>query len=278
MRDAGAAVAMVPKVSWPADLTEGVRRMRISRQRGNEPVRQSDVSLDGSGVWKMDAPFKGDADPDSVGALLFALKSPQVLRTATNGIVPDEAIPAFTILLDASGRENVVTTFQSPLGAPVPVRIDGVGEFLVAPTEFATKLPDPADFGAAGLWVSAAGKGTSLEVKGPTSYRMELSNGEWKVAGDRRKTIEDLEDVPGVITGRVAIDHRTDALSMLGLDKPVATAKLCVGSDCREFKFGRAKLNGTEHHFALAPQSTPVELHAPDWNLLVNGPFIGKKK
>ncbi|MGA9524124.1 MAG: hypothetical protein WBV82_21870 [Myxococcaceae bacterium] len=48
--------------------------------------------------------------------------------------------------------------------------------------------------------------------------------------------------------------------------------------ECREFRFSRIKVDGVEHLYAVGPDADPIEMHAPDWNLLVNGPFAGRRK
>lgn len=290
--DAGRDAGLSPReVKWPTDVTADVHAITIHRYRGEEPARMAKLERGEGGLWRMTSPFRGEADPDAVAALLFAVRAPQVTRAARAGIIGKDALPtAFDIDF---GDGNRIATYQVPLGAEVPVQLFGFGstgvnygQFLVAPTEFAQKIPDPSDFAPPGLWVSAAQTATSLEVSGPAKYRLVREGDEWKALGDKRKSVYDLEDFAGVITGRTAIDHKpASAIPELGLDKPIATAKLCTNAstdggtgECREFRFSRVRGKDGEHLYGIGPDSDPIEMHAPDWTLLVNGPFAGRHK
>jgi hypothetical protein len=260
---------------WPVDLTRGVDAIELSRRRGDEPVRRARAVLRG-GVWRVTAPRRGEADPDAVGRLLFVLTSPQLVGSRPSR--PAEP-PAFDIALGRRGRFHRVTIWPAPLGAPVPLAVDGGDVLLASPVELATKVPDPDDLLPAGLWTSARGRERSLAVAGPTRYALHVDGrGEWAVDGGR-SALQQLDDVAGVITGRQVIGSPSLPLARLGLEHPVATATLCVrrergaGADCRRFRFGAAVVDGRRRTFATGADMDPVELRDDAWRLLVEGPF-----
>src|SRR2546428_7262851 len=100
----------------------------------------------------MHPPLGGEADPDSVGRLEFVLKPRGVLGPRPPPHEKTEPISFQIDLTQKSGRAFHITTFQAPLNAPIPVYVEGVGDFLVSPVEFGNKIPDPNDFAPAGLW------------------------------------------------------------------------------------------------------------------------------
>lgn len=230
--------------SWPPDLIEGVSRIRIQRWRGEEPARAATLVRGPAGPWMIESPRRGEADPDGITRLMVSLQSPRLISAAPIGRIRANMARAF--LLELGPRQ--VTIFQAPLGREVPVRISGVGDFLVDPTEIATKVPDPDELLPPGLWVSAQGKLTSVEVAG-------------KSAG--------LNEVGGLITDRMAADHpELGPPGDFGLEKPAATVRACAGRDCREFKFGSVERQGRRRYFAQGPGADPIELRDNDWKLL----------
>ncbi len=264
--------------AWPPALLGDVQAVAIQRWRGDEAPRRTLVRREANGIWRVESPRRGEADPDAITRLFFALQNPQVLSSTAS---PREgtAKPSFIIeLVAASGRGRRVTIFQAPLGNPLRVRIDGAAEYTVAPVEFAGKVPDPDDLLPPALWPSAEGKETRLSVEGPARYVLHKEpGGEW-ASDDGRKLLVDLEDVPGVITGRQAVDHPAGTPSSLGLDPPLAVATLCAGSDCRKFPFGKAESGGRPRYFASGPDMDPLEFRDDAWNLLVEGPFADRRR
>jgi hypothetical protein len=249
----------------------------IERRRGTEPARSASLSRNPDGLWRIDSPRRGDADPDSVERLFLAITSPAVISSSAKPLTEANAPVAFTIDLGkADGRHTRLTTFQAPLGRPICARIESTGDFLISPIEFGTKIPDPADFLPAGLWVSAGRTATSIEVNGRVHYSLHSKGaGEW-TNDDGRSSPFEIEDVPGAITGRQAMSHPPPGETATGLDKPAATARLCAGNDCREFRFALVAADGGTRYFAQGPDMDPIELRSEAWKLLVEGPFVGR--
>ncbi len=248
--------------AWPADLTTGWTAITVTRTEVGQKPRTAKLVLD-KGVWKITQPLRGDADVLSLGRLALALKQP-VLVTAT----PKPGKPAFEIELRQGKRVRKVVTSQAALDQPIRVTVDGKA-FAVDPVELSTKLPDPDDFAPPGLWVAAKDDAISIEVKGPANYALVGKGEDWKAA-DGMAATHDLDDVVGVIVGRQVVGHPVASNpETLGLDPPLATAKLCTARECRTFKFG------TEggKYYAVAPDSDPLQLRDGDWKLLVDGPF-----
>src|SRR5438874_2113146 len=78
--DAGrAAPAPAARAEWPKDLTQEWVRIHIRRSHGGDDSHVAMAHLGDDGLWKMDSPFHGDADPDAVDRLRFVLKEPQVI-------------------------------------------------------------------------------------------------------------------------------------------------------------------------------------------------------
>ncbi len=217
----------------------------------------------------MQSPRRGEADPNALDRLALALEAPQLVAPRAAPPTPVE----FDVRLEAKdGKVTHVVTHQAPLGAPVPVSIDGVGDFLVSPVEFSTQLPDPADFLPTGLWVTAGPTVTSLQVKGAASYRLVGGPSDWKSADGKASRL-DFDDFPGVIVGRMVIGFPTEAPAALGLAPPAAVATLCAGAQCRDFQVGRVVEGPRTRYFAQAPDADPVELRASDGRKLLEGPW-----
>jgi|GEM_PF-2802789 len=257
------ALVLTAAPTWPADLTTGWTAITVTRTEAGQKPRTAKLTLDSKGVWKVTAPSRGDADVLSVGRLALALKQP-LLVTGT----PKPGKTAFEIELRQGKRARKVVTQQAALDQPIRVTVDGK-VFAVDPVELSTKLPDPDDFAPPGLWVAAKDEAISIEVKGPANYSLIGKGEDWRSA-DGRAAVHGLDDVVGVIVGRQVVGHPIAAKpEALGLVPPLATAKLCTATECREFKFG------TEggKYFAVAPGSDPLELRDSDWKLLVDGPY-----
>ncbi|MHB8879159.1 MAG: hypothetical protein ACYC8T_36125 [Myxococcaceae bacterium] len=269
-RPAPAAPVRAPPAApvWPGGLTQELVRIDVTRTRQGEAPRSVTVVRGTDGTWLCLSPRRGEADPDAFTRLSLALEAPQLLPAAA-ATGPVE----FDIrLLSRTGRATHLLTRQAPLGGPVPVTIEGVGDFTASPVELSTKLPDPRDFLPAGLWVTAIGRATSVEVKGPARYRLVSGPAGWKSA-DGRSSRRELDGVPGVIIGRQTVGHPEGSQKALGLDPPLAVATLCAGERCRDFKLGRVDEAGRTRYYAVAPDADPIELRDADWKLLAEGPW-----
>lgn len=269
--DAGAPK---PPVAWPADLMKGVVRIELSAPRPGGAAETASLERRADGIWWMTSPHPGEADPDSIDRLTFALAPPQLAPPAG----PAGEVRFDIRLLRADGTQSRVTTYQAPLGQPVRVVIAGAGEFWVSPVEFPTKLPAPFEFASAGLWVSARHDASSLEVRsGALTYALTGRGKNWQLVGGR-KSIIDLDNFVGAFVGRQAIGHAfaKDAAA-LGLDPPRATATLCAGAVCKAFRLGSVTQGGVTRYYGQAPDSDPVELRDTEWNLVVNGPYQGPR-
>ncbi len=254
-----AILAAAPSPSWPKDLTTGWTAITVRRTVPNEPERLAKLELGADGVWRMTAPFRGDADVDAIARLKVALEAPQ-LAGAKLPPTPE----SFAIELRQGKNVRRVATHLAGLNQPIAVTVDGAS-FVISPVEFATKLPDPGDFAPPGLWVAARNDAISIEVKGRSNYKLIGRGEDWKVA-DGGVPNHDLDDVVGVIVGRQASGHPSATLK---LDPPAALATLCTAKECRDFKFATA--NG--RYYALAPGADWLELRDNDWKLLVEGPL-----
>ncbi len=250
---------------WPAGLTEGWTAVELKTQTG--AVR---AERDGGG-WRLAAPRRGDADPDTIDRLKGALTAPQVLAS--------RPIPAGALVFDrevsletASGQRWHLGVRSAVLGAPVVVTIDRVGQFTVSPVELANKVPNPEELLTPGLWVAADRKARKLTVTGPRSYVLEGQGEDWTVV-DGGLARRDVDNAPGTITGRQAIGHPAAPLAALGLEPPLATARLCTADTCRDFRFGKVETDAGTRYYAVAPESDPLELRASDWHQVVDGPF-----
>ncbi|MBX7098418.1 MAG: hypothetical protein K1X89_11945 [Myxococcaceae bacterium] len=284
-RQGAAPVAAVPQVAdaalapspprWPVGLTEGLTSLVVARTRGDEPRRETRLSLEPDAGWRALSPHRGEADLDALKTLALTLKEPQV-RSAGEPL-PADAKEAFRLELGyADGGTTTLRTFQVALGAPVPVEVSQVGTFALDPAVFATGLPDPTDYLSTGLWVSAPKELTRLTVKGRRSYQLDFDGKAWRSSPKASPAIE-LEDVVGVFLGREATEHPSAPPSALGLDTPAAVATLCAGATCREFHFGTAKVDGVEGFYAGGPDADPIAIHPNDWALVVDGPFPRKR-
>src|SRR5207302_1408886 len=112
-------------------------------------------------------------------------------------------------------------------------------------------------------------------------FEVEGHGEDWHLVAPKKPTVFDLDDFPGVIIGRQAISHSDEKNpAALGLDPPLAVATLCAGDppECRDFRFGKVEAKGVTHYYAQAPDSDPVELRDNDWKLIVDGPFVGRRK
>ena len=263
---------------------ENVQSFEIWRWRGEEAPRSMRVVKSTSGGWRTGSPHRGEADPDALAKLFFILDQPEILSSrAEDGTGPDAGTTlSFAIeLTGAHGAVRRIEVQRAPLGQPIPVRIRGVGSFVVSPIEFANKIPDPSEFLPPGLWVtpSSADATLTVAVRGRVSYRLKAVGAEEWVSLDGRTSPLDLEDVAGTITGRVAVSHPEPwPLASFGLDPPQAVATLCIRSECREFKFGSAVREGRELRFAVGPDQDPIELSDQAWRLVVDGPFQARAK
>lgn len=258
-----AILTAAPAPTWPKDLTQGWTALTVKRTVPGEPLRVARLKLGDDGLWKMLAPFRGDADIDAIGRLKVALEAPQLVTVAL-----PPAATSFEIELQQGARVRRVVTRVAALNQPIWVTVDA-RPFVVSPVEFSIKLPDPSDFVPPGLWVAVRNEAISIEVQGRSNYKLVGHGEAWKTA-DGSVPNHDLEDVVGVIVGRQALGHPSGTdLKALGLDPPAATAKLCTAKACREFKFGTAK----GRYYALGPEADPLELRDNDWKLLVDGPF-----
>jgi len=254
---------------WPRGLTDSLVRVELTRTRRGEAPRSARVARDKDGVWVMEAPRRGEADPNALDRLAIALEAPQLVPSGKTAPGPVE----FDFKLTSkSGKTTRLVTRQTPLGDPVPVTIEGVGDFTVSPVEVSTKLPDPSDFLPTGLWVTAGPAATSLEVKGSTSYRLVGGPTHWRSA-DRRPSRFELDDFPGVLVGRMVVGYPEGGLKALGLDPPVAIATLCAKERCRDFKLGRVDEGPVTRYYAVAPDADPVELRTSDGKKLNEGPW-----
>ncbi len=275
-----AALAMVAckpaaPPAWPANLVVDLQALSISRWRGDEPPRTLQAARTKSGVWRTEAPRRGEADPDAIDKLLFVLAKPAIISARPEGkSKADEAVSFEIALVKSDGTKRRLTVLRAALGQPVPVRLEGAGEFLISPVEFANKIPDPSEFLPPSLWPTEAGAGATLVVKGRVDYSLRGISAEDWVSVDGRKAAHDLDDVVGVIIGRQAVSHPEAApLSAFGLDKPVAVATMCIKGDCREFKFGSTEREGKTTRYAVGPDQDPIEISDQSWRLLVDGPF-----
>jgi hypothetical protein len=255
-------LAAAPANAWPTDLTKDWSAILIVRNVPNEKARSASVRLGTDGVWRMSAPFRGDADVDAVKRLQIALEAPQLVAA-----VPKPADVSLAIVIEQGKRKRRIITKQAELNQPIALTVDDVA-FVASPVELANKLPDPGDFVPPGLWVAARNDAISIEVKGKTSYKLAGKGEEWKVVAGGEAN-HDLDDVVGVIVGRQAIGHPKEVARALGFESPVAIATVCTEKTCRDFKF--ASLNG--HYYGMAPDSDPIELRDNDWKLLVDGPL-----
>ncbi|MCC6746427.1 MAG: hypothetical protein IT371_02145 [Deltaproteobacteria bacterium] len=270
--DAHQPVAETPP-TWPTDLTRDLVEIDIRRTVAGEPEHRAVVRRRGQGLWIMQSPHRGEADPDAVDRLLQALAAPQLL-SARPSDAPRAGTFAFEIhLTTAKGVRRRLSTWPAPLGQPIPVTVDGVGEFLVSPVELSTKIPDPGEFRPPGLWVSGHDQEASVTVRGTASYRLVRAGAEWKSADGRAAA--DLDDIPGVITARTSFGFPAPTnLKALGLDPPVAFATLCLKDGrCRDFRFGRTKTAAGERYFAVGSNADPIEMRDLEWRALVEGPF-----
>jgi hypothetical protein len=255
--------------AWPAKLTAGLVRVDVERTRAGEAKRSARVVRGEGGVWRMEAPRRGEADPSGVDRLTIALESPQLVLPPK----PSQAPIEFDFkLVSPGGRVTHLVTRQAPLGEPIPVTIEGVGDFTVSPVEFSNKLPDPADFLPPGLWVAAGATASRLEVKGGASYRLVGGPADWKSADGQASRFE-LDDFPGVLTGRMVVGFPSGSLASLGLDPPWAVATLCAGKRCRDFKLGRVTEGAVTRYYAVGPDADPVELRTSDGKKLTEGPW-----
>jgi len=261
--DAGHHLAAAP--TWPADLVEGLLRIEARRTEPDGGARTSRLTRRDDGLWYLEVPRRGEADPDALARLSLALTAPQILwARATPGPFPgDQQL----WLSRADGGTTHVGLERLPPGQPVRVVVEGLGEFLVSAVELPLKLPDPDDFLPAGLWVSAHKGASAIEVKtSKRTYRIEGRGEDWKMVRGKAGP-HDLDDVPGVLTGRQACGH-PEADAGTGLDRPDAVATLCAGAICREFRFGH--FGG--RYFAQGPDADPIELRDNDWRRVVEGP------
>lgn len=267
-RAAGAARAVRPV--WPADLMSEVVALRV--QRG-EAV--SSLRFDDAAGWQMDVPFRGEADPDAVDRLRFVLHEPLFVEgTPLTAGPPDFQFE----LKKRSGQTVRLLTWPAALGAPIAVRVEGIGDFVVSPVEFGPKLPEPERFVPPALWVAARQGACRMTVRpGPgargSAYELAGSGEDWHVVRGNKGSKRELDDLVGVIIGRQIIGHSKRPPEELGLARPTAVATLCLtDGGCREFRFGSAKDGATVRYYAQGPDSDPAELRDNDWKLLVSGP------
>ncbi len=255
--------AAAPAPSWPTDLTRDWTGLTVKRNVPGKAARTAQLKLGPDGVWKVVGPWRGDADVDAIARLKVALEAPQLIDAA-----PKPSTPALEIQLRQGARVRKVVTQAAGLNQPIRVSVDGKS-FVVSPVELAVKLPDPEDFAPPGLWVAAKDTAISIEVKGPTTYKLVGKGEDWKTA-DGREPNHDLDDVVGVIVGRQATGHPPPGkLEPLGLAPPMATARLCTEKQCRDFAFGTR----AGRYYAVGPDADPIEIRDNDWKLLVEGPF-----
>jgi hypothetical protein len=264
-----------PPPAWPADLMQNLKSFTVQRWRADEPPRSVRVARDASGMWWTETPWRGEADPDALNKIFFVLGQPAIL--SANAASASDAHAPLSFLIELTKRDGAtwrLEVLRAALGAPVPVRVQGVGDFVISPIEFANKIPDPLEFLSPGLWPTSAGAGATLSVTGRVDYKLKALGPEEWVSLDGRKSKHDLEDVAGAITGRQAKSHpEPGPPSAFGLDKPAAVATLCIGAECREFKFGSVERDGKERHYAVGPGQNPIELGDESWRLVVDGPF-----
>lgn len=260
--------------TWPNDLLENLTEITLQRFQGSEPVRRRRVFRNPHGVWWIESPRRGEADPDTVGRLLFALKAPLLATQPSDRAQSDERIAFVIDLRNAEGGLTQVKVFSAPLGEPIRVNVQNSGDFWVDPVEFGTKVPDPDELLPAGLWISAHQKTLSLKVTGPVNYALHVTDGGTWVSDDGRNASADLGDFPAMITTRQAVDHpEPTSLQSLGLEPPIATAELCDRVGCRAFRFGKVDANGRTRYFAQGPDEDPLEMRDEAWRLVVEGPF-----
>jgi hypothetical protein len=252
-----------PPPVWPSDLTFGWTWVQLKEgQQQYSAIRKG-------GTWVLEAPYRGDADPDTIDRLASTLVHPLVLASGPPGAIDPNDL---TITLLADRKAWRLNVQKRVLGAPVVVDIEGLGEFTLSPVEISNKLPKPEELLSAGLWVAAERHARTLSVTGPVSYELAGQGEDWEVR-DGGQAARDLDIPPGTISGRQAIGHPSGSLESLGLKPPIARARLCTEHECREFAFGSASGDGGTHFYAVAPDSDPVELRASDWKAVVNGPF-----
>jgi hypothetical protein len=260
---------------WPADLMQDVQSFTVVRWRGDEAKRSVRVVRAPSGVWRTEAPRRGEADPDAVAGLHFTLANPAIISAKAIGAANAGGRLSFVIELARSGgATRRIEVMRAALGAPVPVRILGVGEFTISPVEFSNGIADPSEFMSSGLWVKQPRAGATIAVTGRSNYRLKALSAEEWVSEDGRKSAHELDDVAGSITGRQVVSSpEPGPLSAFGLDAPAAIATMCIEGECREFKFGSVERAGKVTYYAVGPDQDPVELNDVAWKLVVDGPF-----
>ena len=200
-------------------------------------------------------------------SLLSVLKQPQLLSASWSGA---QGPVATRVDLVGSLGTQWVELEQAALGAPVPLVVDGRMRFIGAPLELSTKVPDPEDYLAPALWMSAEHHETVLKVSGRVSYVVTRIDDEHWQSTPPPTHGQDLEDFAGAITGRQLVGFPPPGPpERFGLDHPALTAVLCTGpSTCRTFRFGEA--NG--HVYVQAPQMDVAELRDDVWRMLLRGP------
>lgn len=254
-----------PPPAWPADLTEGLSRIELTRAGR---VAQLQRGPDGS--WRAASPHRGEADPRALNALVHVLAHPQLTSAMRGGA---RGPIATQVILEGAAGKHTVQLEVAPLGKPVPLVLDGRARFLGSPIELSTKIPDPEDLVAPALWMSAEHRETQLTVTGPVRYTVRRTGPESWESSVKPRPGEDLEDFAGAITGRQVVAFPPPGpLAGFGLDQPVCTAELCAGATCRTFKFGARTEQGVRHAYALAPEMDVAEVRAEVLDLLLRGP------
>ena len=251
--------------AWPADLTADLTRIELRRG-----PRLAQLQRAPDGMWMATAPHHGEGDLRAINALLGTLQHPQ-LTSAARGAGEGEV--ATSIVLEGKAGRHTVEVMAVPLGRPVPLVVDGRARFLGSPVELSTKIPDPDDMVANGLWMSAEHLDTLLTVTGPLKYSVRRTGPESFESSIPAHPGVDLEDFVGAITGRQIIAFPpAGPPSQFGLDAPVCTAELCAGATCRTFRFGQHTDNGVRRAYAQAPGVDVAEIRSEVLALLLRGP------
>jgi hypothetical protein len=222
------------------------------------------------GTWLATAPHQGEGDPRAINALIHALQQPQLTSSARGGT---QGAVSTTVILEGKAGHHTVEVETVPLGAQVPLVVDGHARFLGSPVELSTKIPGPDDMVANALWMSAEHRDTLLTVTGPRRYTVRRTGPEGFESSPSATPGLDLEDFVGAITGRQVIAFPPPGTpSQFGLDAPVCTAELCAGAECRTFRFGQHTDKGVRRAYAQAPGVDVAEVRSEVLELLLKGP------